>query len=586
METLFQDLRYGFRKSLKSPGFSAVAVLTLGLGIGANTAIFSVLNAVLLRPLPYPDPRQLVRILRITDHPNLTFSAPDFLDFRDQNQSFLGMAAFYWKEFALTGGEPERALAFHVSPNLFTLLGVEPALGRSFLPEEGEPGKNRVVVLSHGLWQRRFGGDSSLVGKSLALNGESYTVIGVMRPEFVLPIGFWRQIRPQYEDLWVPLVFDADEQGQRGGYYFQVIARLKPGMTLKGGQAELDTIAGRLGRQYPDTNTGMRLRVVPLQEEEARSLRPALLVLLGAVGFVLLIACANVANLLLARAGVQHREMAIRAALGASRLRLARQLLIQSLELALLGGLLGTLLSLWGTDVLLALAPKGHPQLQQVGFDGHVFGFALLISVMTGLAFGLAPALKISKPDLNESLKQAGKGSTGSLTHSRLRALLVVAEVALSLLLLTGAGLLIKSFWLILSVDPGYRTENVLAMEIEPPPSKYLEPLRRVSFFEQVLERVEALPGVRSASVASALPLRGGQAVTFSIEGRASVVDLEPEIRTISPHYFQTMGIPLLRGRPFTRLDDGRSPPRWRSSTNSWSVASFRMRTQWGSALS
>jgi predicted permease len=561
LETLWQDVRFGVRMLIKSPGFTIVAVIALALGIGANSAIFSVVNTVLLRPLPYKEPERLVMVWEdASKHgaPRDTPAVANYIDWRNQNQVFEGMAAMADQSFNLTGeGEPERIDGRRVSANLFNLLGVEPQLGRAFLTEEDQPGANRVVILSHGLWQRRFGSDVNIAGKPLTLNGESYTVAGVMPAYFQFPS---REV-----ELWVPIAFSSQEAANRGRHYLQVVARMKPGVTLQKAQAEMNTIAARLQQQYPDSNTGLGATVTSLHEHVAGDIKPALLVLLGAVGFVLLIACANVANLLLARSAVRQKEIALRAALGASRLRLVRQFLTESILLAAGGGLLGLLLSLWGVNILKTFIPQNISQAKAITIDGKVLAFTLLVSLLTGVIFGLAPALQASKFNLNETLKEGGRDSAAGSRSNRIRGLLVIAEVAVSLILLIGAGLLINSFMRLRNVDPGFRADNLLTMQVVLPALKYPDMARRAAFYTELVRRVEALPGVKSAAVTTNLPLyRQGNSIGISIEGRPDPVpgqELIAVTRVISPHYFRTMGIRLLQGREFGEQDRTGAPP-------------------------
>ncbi len=550
METLWQDLRFGFRMLAKSPGFTAVAVLTLALGIGANTAIFSVVNAVLLRPLDYSDPDQLYVLWG--HHPQIgreVASLPDFVDWREQNQSFEDLAAMSRRSMNLTGrGEAERVIGARVSASLFPLLRVETIRGRAFSPEEDRPGAERVAILSHGLWQRRFGSDPAFVGETITLDGESYAVIGVAPPEFQFP---------GRVEVWIPLAMEVDPTERRGDFLL-VLGRLKPGVTQEQAQAEMTTIAQRLEQQYPNSNTKWGIEIVSLHEQVVGNIRPALLVLLGAVGFVLLIACANVANLLLARAAAREKEIAVRAALGAGRGRLVRQLLTESLLVAIIGGALGLLLALWGIDILLALNPDDVPRLSGVGVDGWVLGFTLGISLLTGILFGLVPAVQISRPDLHESLKEGGRTSGGSLRH-RTRHILVVAEVALALVLLIGAGLMIRSFDRLQRVSPGFNPENLLTMRISLPPAKYPERQHVLNFFDQLLERVRSLPGVQSASTIDNPYIGGGgNYLSFIVEGQPTppldqVVDAQ--VRSVTPGFHRMLGVPLLRGRSLTGQD-------------------------------
>ncbi|MGH9934665.1 MAG: ABC transporter permease, partial [Blastocatellia bacterium] len=552
MGHLLNDLRYGARMLLKKPGFTLIAILTLALGIGANTAIFSVVNAVLLRPLRYSAPDRLAQVWQNFPQSGanqVTISAPEFLDYKDQNRVFERMAAFRPQGFTLTsGGEPERILGARVSADLFPLLGVAPALGRAFLPEEDQLGGPRAVILSHGFWQRRFGSDTALIGKSLTLDGESFTVVGVMPPGFQFP--------PQslQNELWANVPFDANDLNRRGWRPLGVIARLKSGVSADQANAELKAIAAR----FPVSGPVPGAYMVPLQEQVVGRVRRALLILFGAVSFVLLIACANVANLSLSQAAARQREMAVRAAVGASRARLIRQLLVESLPLALLGGGAGLLLAMWIVELLVSANPNNIPRTNEIGIDLRVLGFTLSVSLLTGVIFGLAPAWQLSKLDLNESLKEGGRGSSVSFRRFSLRSLLLVSEVALSLALLIGAGLMINSFARLLRVDPGFDPRGVLTMQIALPQSKYSEIQQRAFFFEQALERIRSLPGVQSAGMTSALPLTGNPDFGFTIEGRTPSAPGEvPQTRwrAISPDYLRTMSIPLRRGRYFTGQD-------------------------------
>jgi putative ABC transport system permease protein len=557
---LKHDLRYGARMLWKNPGFTAVAVVALALGIGANSAIFSVVNTVLLRPLPYREPERLVMVWEDNSkigYPRDTPAAANYIDWRDQNQVFEGMAATADLSLNLTGaGEPERFDGKRVSANFFSLLGVEPLHGRAFLPEEDVPGANKVVVLSHGLWQRRFGSDSGVVGRSITLNGEAYTVVGVMPPGF--------QFMSQDVAMWVPIAFTPQQAANRGNHYLRVVARLKPGVTVERAQAEMSTIAVRLQQQYPEQNTDLGVSVVSLHEEVVGNIRPALLVLLGAVGLVLLIACANVANLLLARAAVRQKEIALRTALGASRMRLVRQFLTESLLLAALGGVVGLLLAVWGMNLLKSFIPENISQVKAISVDAGVLHFTVGVTLLTGLVFGLAPALQASRFNLNETLKEGGRDTAAARGGNRIRGLLVVAEVAVSLVLLVGAGLLINSFLRLRSVDPGYRTDNLLTMGVVLPPQKYPDQARRAAFYTDMIRRVEALPGVRSAAVTNWIPLvMQGDSIGVTVEGQPAPTG-KPHIimtRVVSPRYFSTMGIQLLDGRVFEEGRDRADSP-------------------------
>jgi predicted permease len=554
---LRQDLRYGLRTLAKNPAFTSIAIIALALGIGANSAIFSVVDAVLLRPLPFKKPEQLVMLWENAAHlgfPKNTPSPANFLDWQKQATAFTGMAAMIERSFNLTGvGEPERLDGRRVSANLFDLLGVRAILGRTFVPDDDRPGTH-VVLLSYSLWQRRFGSDPSVIGRALTLNGESYTVIGIM-PGFVQLPGFANR----NDQLWVPVAFPPEEAAQRGNHFLEVIARMKPGITLKQAQAEMDTIAARLAQQYPTHNTRIGAVVVPLHEQVVGDIKPALLILLGAVGFVLLIACANVANLLLARAAVRQKEIALRLALGASRSRLTRQFLTESVLLAVFGAGLGLLLALGGIRILKRFVPATISQVQTINIDARVLIFTAFVAVVTGIAFGLAPALQASHLNLNDTLKEGGRDAGGGSKGNRLRGLLVIGEVAVSFVLLIGAGLLINSFFHLRNLEPGFRADHLLTMKVDLSEVKYPDRERRAVFFDEVIRRVRTLPGVQTAAVAGNLPLTyNGDSMNISVEGLPDPPpDQRPDVifRAIGPGYFGTMGIPIIRGRDFTDQD-------------------------------
>lgn len=572
MDTLISDLRYGVRMLLKRPGFTAVAVLALALGIGANSAIFSVVNGVVLRALPYKDPEGLMMVWSkrpslqaIAGMTEFPVSAADFIDWRDQNQSFEQIAAFHSQSFNITGAsEPEFLGGVRASATLFPLLGAEAKLGRTFLPEEDQPDAGRVVVISHGLWERRFGADPQIIGQKLTLNDEPYIVVGVMPRGFQfprkgeMPAGYQF---PRQADLYTPLAWTPNQSGNRGRNYLAVIGRLNPQVGVAQAQADMDSIAERLKEQYPQSNTNKEILIVPLHQQVVGKVRTALLVLLGAVGFVLLIACANVANLLLARAASRQKEIAIRTALGASRSRVIRQLLTESVLLALTGGTLGLLLAMWGIDLLMAISPSNLPRVDSISVDTRVFGFTLAVSLLTGIIFGLVPAIQASKPDVNEALKEGGRAS--SVGHNRFRGVLVVAEVALSLVLLIGAGLMIRSFVRLINESPGLNPENVLTLDVALPRTKYTGP-QQIAIFQQVIERLKALPAVQSAGAVYPLPLSGAEeGMGFGIEGRPPAAPGEAYNtgpRWVSPDYFNVMGIALLRGRELTEQDGSNSP--------------------------
>jgi putative ABC transport system permease protein len=555
MQALWQDLRFGARMLLKNPGFTLIAIITLALGIGANTAIFSVVNSVLLRPLPYEAPDRLVYVWDsnpTAGFPRFASSPPNFADWRQQQQSFEYLAAFLGWSFNLTGrGEPERLQGARVSAEMFPLLGVKPLLGRTFSPEEDKAGKNRVALLSQALWRRRFAEDRNVIGQSITLNGESYTIIGVIPPGFRVP---------SQSEVWIPGGFD--DLTRRGNHMLGVIGRLKQGVTLAQAQTDMQTIASRLEQQYPDTNKGWGVQLVSLFDVVVGDVRLALWVMLAAVGFVLLIACVNVANLLLARAATRQREVAIRVALGAGRWRIVRQMLTESVLLALAGGVLGLLLSVWGVELLTSLSAGRIPRVEEIGLDHRALWFTLLVSLLTGLVFGLAPALQSSKPDLNESLKESGKGGETGRRGNRARSLLVVVEIAMSLVLLIGAGLLFKSFLRLQQVKLGFQPENVTTAQISLPPAKYADRQQRNSFFQNLLQQLSAAPGVQSAGVVDPLPLAGDSVWEFFIEGGPLLPNgggQNTNFRRCTPDYFRTMSIPLLQGRLFTDRDTAES---------------------------
>ena len=567
MQTLWQDLRYGFRTLMRKPGYTIVAIIALALGIGANTAIFSVVNSILLRPLAYHDPERLVVINH--DYPKINLkasvSAIGYTHYRDNAKSFESVAATTGGNFNLTGGgDPERLNGAPVTHNFFSVLGARPALGRLFLPEEDQPGKNKVVVLSHSFWQRRFGGDPGIVNKNIMLNDENYSVVGVMPPSFQ----FGREVG-QVVDLWTPIAFTPEQLSYNSltNEYLFVIARLKPGVMIQQAQAELDTIAGNLRQQYlpwAATRSEWGLTLDSLRELVIGGIRRSLWILMGIVGLVLLIACANVANLLLARAADRQKEIAIRAALGAGRWRIVRQLLTESALLAVTGGLVGLLLAYIGIGALVKINEVQIPRAYEIGLDWRVLAFTLSVSLLTGFIFGLIPALQSSKADLHETLKEGGRtGSSGA--RSWVRNTLVVLEMALALVVLVSAGLLMRSFWRLQQVNPGFAPQNVLAMSLGLPATKYREPAQRANFYQELLQRIRALPGVQSAGATSILPLSGNNSSgSFRIEGR-----VVPQGQS-SPHgdrwaattdYFSTMKIPLIRGRYFDDRDTMESQP-------------------------
>lgn len=565
METIWQDIRYALRMLLKAPSFSIIATIALALGIGANTAIFSVVNAVLLRPLPFPNSEQLMMVWETDKTRGMARGSASYLNFadwRDQNRVFEHMAAFHNNDFILTGrGESSRLQGAVVSADLFPLLGIAPMIGRGFLPDEDKPGDTgRVVILSQELFQKRFNSNLGVLNQPMVLDGKNYTIVGVMPRAFQFPI----QNEPV--ELWT--TFAVDREGkepiteERGAHYLQVIARLKPGVAKEQAQAEMTSISARLEQQYLDKNLHKGTRIEPALEALVGDVRPALLILLGAVACVLLIACANVANLLLARAMTRHKEMAIRSALGASRLRVVRQLLTESIILSLAGGALGLILAVWWSDLLVALGKEEIPRALQVGLDWRVLGFTLVVSILTGVIFGLAPALHSSKTELTETLKEGGRGSGEGARRNRVRGVLLVTELAIAVVLLVGAGLLIQSLWRLRQVSPGFNPQNVLTFTVGIPEVKY-PTAKQAQFYQDLVARLESLPGVRSASTVIPLPLSGDAfMLSFETEGRPVAKGDRPaaDFFAISAGYFKTMGISLLKGRVFTDRDDKEAP--------------------------
>ena len=556
MSTLVQDLKYGLRMLAWNPGFTAVAVLTLALGIGVNTAIFSVVYAVLLRPFPYKDPNRLVIVWEQNPSRGWTtniVSAANFLDWRRQNKVFTDMVAVDPTSFNLAGaGEPIEIGGEQVTANLFSLLGVQPVRGRGFQPEDDRPGSAPVAMVSYGLWQRRYGGDPGLIGRPITLDGRSYPVVGIMPPNFSDVYTTFFKTNAQ---VWISGLDLSDPV--RIDHRFLVLARLKPGVTLSRAQSEMDTIASRIENQYPE-NKGWGVQVISVRDQVVGYVSPALKVLMGAVAFVLLIACVNLANLLLSRSAAREREVAIRAALGANRTRVVRQLLTESLLLAAFGGALGLLLASWGINSLLALAPADTPGIDSVGLNAQVLGFTLLVTVATGLLFGLVPALGMSKPDLNASLKESSRGSTEGLRSYRLRGFLVAAEFSLAFVLVIGAGLMVKTLIRLGQFSLGFNPDHVLTMRIPLRGPQYNSYRSQAEFFQRVLARVEALPGVQSASVASGLPLVNHAGMGFvTAEDPNPAPELMPDANylVIAPQYFQAMGIPLREGRAFSDGD-------------------------------
>ncbi len=542
-----QDIKYSLKMLVKNPAFTVVAVITLALGIGANSAIFSVVNAVLLRPLPYENSDRLVWAWgKSTSGDKGAVSPPDYMDYRKQLQSFEQLAAFLPVTHNLNDlDNPERISGAATSANFFDTLGVKPILGRGFAMDEEQAGHDPVTVLSYGLWQRRYGSDASIVGKTIPLDGKPFTVIGVMPKGFEFP---------EKAEIWEVAPFYVKGMQIRKAHFLRPIGLLKPNVSLQQAQAEVDVLSGQLAQQYPDTNTGYGMRLVSLTEKVIGNVRSTLFMLLGAVAFVLLLACANVANLLLARAAGRQKEVAIRTALGAKRSRLLRQLLTESVVLSLLGGIVGGLLALVGTRVLLAAATGDVPRLNEVSVDWRVLVFSLAISIITGLVFGLAPALQASKLNLTETLKE--RGSQKGSYRNYLSNILVVVQVALALALAIGAGLMLRSFSRLQDVDPGFNTQNLLTMQIELPQAKFPKPQLRANFFKDVLEKIGALPGVAGAATVSELPLSGQLNDTYFHLESGGVDPNQNKFlanyRSVSARYFQTMGIPIKGGRDFT----------------------------------
>ncbi len=559
LDALFQDVRYGLRTLRKSAGFTTVAVLTLALGIGANTAIFSVIRAVLLSPLPYDKPDRIVLVWE--SNPAAGFNQfavapPNYVDWRRDSSSFESMASAARGTFNYTGGaEPERLNGARVAAPFFAVFGVQPALGRAFVAADDVAGKAHVVVLGHGLWMRRFGGDRNILGKALTLDGQTYSVIGVM------PEGFQY---PTRVELWLPSEFTARDldPGARGAHYLRVVGRLKPGVSIEQAQAEMTGIAKRLQEQYPDLNKGWSALVVSINEATVGNIRATLLVLFGAVGFLLLIACANVANLLLARAATRQREMAIRTSLGAGRWRIARQLLTESVMLSTMGSALGLFLAEWGVRTLRTLPPSNLPRAAGIQLDLTVMGFTAVLAFATGILFGLVPALQNLRNAPSETLKEGGR--TASAGRHGMRSFLVVLETTLALVLLVGSVLLLKSLLRLQQVDPGYQSKNLLTASVSLPGSKYATDAQKAQFFEQLLTRLQNLKGVRTVGAASSNALEG-QAYSFAFATKelAAVAPTEQPsagFYTVSPDYFRTLGIPLLTGRTFTAQDVAGGP--------------------------
>lgn len=558
MQNLLQDLRYAFRLLARSPGFTAIAILTLALGIGANTAIFSVVNGVLLRPLAFRDPSRLVIVAEKSPFPTISTSYQNYVDWRDQSRTFESLEATRGTNLTLTGGgEAERLTARMATAGLFPLLGIDASVGRTFLAAEDKAGGTPVALLSYGLWQRRFGGSREIIGKPINLDSQPYTVVGV------LPSGF-QVLQPA--DVFVPFVPWAATLPDDRNWHPGIIAvgRLKPGVSREQSRAEMVGITKRLEQQYPDYNTGTSADVVGLQEQMVQNVRPALILLLGAVSLVLLIACVNVANLLLARAGARGKEVAIRTAMGAGRARVIRQLLTESVLLSLGGGVLGIFLAWVSLGPLLKISAGSVPQVVPIELDRWVLVFTFVMSLLTGLFFGLVPALRTAKLDLRETLNEGSRGSTSGPGQHRLRGVLVASEMALAVLLLVGSGLLLRSFSRLQDVPPGFQADHLLVADIPLSETAYAKPEQRYEFFDRLVERAKVLPGVRSAGAASFLPVSGGGSIIhFNITGHPPKTPhdyVAAGYRTVTPNYLETLGVPLLRGRLLTPADNDKAP--------------------------
>ncbi|MBD0372277.1 MAG: ABC transporter permease [Pyrinomonadaceae bacterium] len=565
MGIFWQDLRYGLRMLTKNPGFTLVALLAIALGIGANTTMFSCVNALLLRPFSFDNQDRLMMIVERVPETGVKHGsvAPgNFIDWRDQSKAFEEIAAINKRAFNLTeGDQPERVSGARVSPRFFAALNVKAARGRVFTDEEGQPGKEQVALIKESLWERRYASDPNLVGSQIKVDGRAFTVVGILPKDFNFPVNG--------SEIWTPLAFNAKDQTDRGNHYLEVIGRLKPGITREQAQGEIDSISQREQKEFPETNSGRFGFVEGLNESYTRGSRVYLNVLMGAVVFVLLIACANVANLLLVRATSRQKEIAIRMALGGSRWRLIRQLLTESIVLASLGGMLGLLFSVWGIEFIKGGIPPGFTQYipgwEKLQIETNVLLFTLVVTLLTGAVFGLAPAFHATRVNLNESLKESGKGASSGASRNRLRSLLVIAEVALSLVLLVGAGLMIRSFVQLIRSDLGVNAKNVLTMELSIPRVKYPEEQQRLNFYHELVGRVRNLPGVTSAAAVNYVPMgRSSSSSNFRIDGQpAPLKGKEPyaDYRIITPHYFETIGTPIRQGRAFTEQDKKGSTP-------------------------
>ena len=562
IDNFIQDLRFGLRMLIKNRGFASVAVFTLALGIGANAAIFDVVNGVLLKPLPYKEPERIVRVFESHPRfPTFPISPANFLDYRERNDVFEAFATFARRDMDLSiNDRPERLTGMRVSHGFFELLGFAPELGRAFSQTDEIKGNERVVIISHSLWQRSFHADPAIVGKPINLSGMSFTIVGVASPALQHVGGDYHSLPHGEEvDLWWPLNLDPKT---RTSHFLNAIARIKPGITREQAESGMNVIAQQLEQQYPE-DKDWRIKLVSLREEIVGGAETMLLILFGAAGFVLLIACVNIANLLLATATARQKEIAVRSALGASRFRLIRQMLTESLLIAAFGCVTGLLLARWGIDALVALAPKEIPRLHMISLDWRTLAFTLAAAIVTGALFGLAPALQVSKINLNESLKEGGRGSSGGARHNRLRNLLVVAEVSLAFVLLVGAGLLMRTFFNLQKVDPGFNPDRVLTASIDLPGARYPTRKEVSAFYGEVVGRLAALPGVEGAAATSDLPWTGyDENTSFEIEGRQFSDDELPsaQYHFATPDYFRTLGIPLIDGRFFNDSDDADTP--------------------------
>lgn len=574
MENSIQDIRYALRWLIKQPGFTVVALLTIAIGIGSNSAIFSVLNAILLRPLPYQDSGRLVMLwdnFKALDLMRIGAISAELIDYQNENQAFEDVAGFRNVQFSLTGsGTAEQVTGSRVSPNLFSMLGAAPSIGRGFVAEDAQPGHENIAILSHELWRRRFSSDSSIVGRTVLLNGNLYTIAGVMPEGFQFP----HQSFPfaEHAEIWTPLALNTQEVATRGGNHnIMVLAKLKPGVSIEQGQRDMDRVAQQLLQRYPNAylgpggaDGGWQITASSLYEEIVGKIRKSLVILLAAVAFVLLIVCANIANLLLVRLSSRHKEMSIRLAVGAGRGRLVRQMIAESLVLAILGGALGLFLAYWAINVLLAIKPANVPRITEIGIDGRILLFTVAISILTGLVFGLAPALQASKLQLSESLREGGWNSHAGMGHQRIRNIFVVAQITIALVLLVGSGLMVKAFNRLRSVDPGYKPDRILMADVSLRGPNYQEGTKRSAFYQKLLQKLQEIPNLQSAAVVSIPPLsQDSFQAPFSIEGRPfDPTGMPPlaDFLVVSPGYFSTMNIPIVNGRDISEQDKEDAP--------------------------